>query len=118
MGLSIGMYSFECTDAQQLATFWSTIIGKLVDPGATDGYATLDREEEGPTWMFVKVPGPTTGENRFMLDLTHEHYEPEADRIVGAGATRVANHEDQGVRWTEFRDPENNTFRLFATPPE
>jgi hypothetical protein len=41
----------------------------------------------------------------------------EADRAEGLGARRVADHEVDGVRWVELRDPKNNMFRIFAPRP-
>lgn len=117
MTLSIGMYSFETTDAAALAGFWSEVTSKPVDPGATPEYATLDFNV-GPTWMFVKVAEPATGKNRFILDLTADPYDDEVRRIRAiAGVTFDGSHEDQGVRWSVFRDPDGNTFRLFAPRP-
>lgn len=117
MTLAIGMYSFDCGDASRLPEFWSKVIGKPVDDGATADYATLDFDLEGPTWIFVKVPERATGSNRFMLDLTDPAYPSEAQRIEHLGAERVSDSEQDGVRWTVFRDPEGNTFRIFAPRP-
>lgn len=116
---TIGMYDFRCDNAARLAAFWATVIGKDVDDGATVDYATLDFDGDGTTWMFVRTgEPPPTGQNRFALDLTHPNYEAEADRIERVGATRVADETQGPIRWTEFRDPEGNTFRLFAPRPD
>jgi predicted enzyme related to lactoylglutathione lyase len=117
MAPTIGMYSFECSDAARLAEFWAQVIGKRVDPGASADYATLDFDAEDPTWMFVRVADASEGSNRFMLDLADPAYEREGERIARLGAERVSDNEQDGVRWTVFRDPEGNTFRLFAPRP-
>jgi Glyoxalase-like domain len=53
-----------------------------------------------------------------MLDLAgEENWLQHAERVVRLGATRVAEHEVQGARWVELRDPENNTFRIFGPRP-
>src|SRR5919106_5539467 len=114
---TIGMYSFECSDAAQLAEFWAQVMGKHVDRGASADYATLDFDVEGPTWMFVRAAGATPGPNSFTLDLTDPAYKPEAERIERLGAERVGDNEQGGVRWTVFRDPDGNKFRLFAPRP-
>jgi predicted enzyme related to lactoylglutathione lyase len=111
------MYSFECSDAARLAQFWAHLMGKTVDPGASLEYATLDFDAEGPTWMFVRVAEAREGTNRFLLDLTDPAYERERERIERLGAKRVSDNKQDGVRWTVFRDPEGNTFRLFAPRP-
>jgi hypothetical protein len=116
MAPTIGMYTFMCSDAARLAAFWAQVLGKDVDPGASADYATLDFEV-GPTWMFIGAAEAQASPNRFMLDLVDAEYEREAERIDGLGAERVSDHEQYGVRWTVFRDPEGNTFRMFAPRP-
>jgi hypothetical protein len=116
MAPTIGMYSFLCSDAAQLAEFWARVLGKPVDPGASADFATLDFNV-GPTWMFIRAAGTATGPNGFMLDLTDSDYDSEAQRIEDLGAERVSDHSEDGIRWTVFRDPEGNTFRLFAPRP-
>lgn len=117
--LEIGMYSFDCRDAAALAGFWSRVLERPVDAGATAEYATIGFDDEGPTWMFVRSEDPGEGRNRLMLDLGgEENWREQADRVQGLGATRVAEHEAQGARWIELRDPEENTFRIFGPRPQ
>jgi hypothetical protein len=116
--LAIGMYSFDCRDAAALAQFWSRMLERPVDQGATAAYATIGFADEGPTWMFVRSDDPAEGRNRLMLDFAGElEYRQEADRAESLGARRVADHEVNDVRWVELRDPEDNTFRIFAPRP-
>jgi catechol 2,3-dioxygenase-like lactoylglutathione lyase family enzyme len=115
---TIGMYSFECSDAAQLAEFWAQVMGRQVDPGANADYATIGFEADEPTWMFVRIASPSAGDNRFMLDLTDPAYDGERERFQRLGAERVSDNEQNGTRWTVFRDPEGNTFRLFAPRPD
>jgi predicted enzyme related to lactoylglutathione lyase len=119
MSLSVGMYSFDCADAAALAAFWSGVLERPVDDGATREYATIGFEGDGPTWMFVHSDDPGTGRNRLMLDLGGgEDWREQADRVEALGARRIAEHEVEGVaRWVELRDPEENTFRIFAPRP-
>jgi catechol 2,3-dioxygenase-like lactoylglutathione lyase family enzyme len=117
MAPTIGMYSFECSNAARLAEFWAQVMGKQVDSGASADYATLDFAAEGPTWMFVRASEASQDANRFMLDLTDSEYERGGGRIEGLGAERVSDNEQDGIRWKVFRDPEGNTFRLFAPRP-
>lgn len=114
------MYSFDCRDAAALAEFWSGVLLRPVDPGATGDYATIGFDGEGPTWMFVHSEEPGEGRNRLILDLAGEgDWREQADRVEALGATRTAEHEVAGVaRWVELRDPEDNTFRIFAPRPE
>jgi predicted enzyme related to lactoylglutathione lyase len=116
--LEVGMYSFDCRDAARLAEFWSRLLERTVDEGATSAYATIGFDAEGPTWMYVQSEDLADGRNRLMLDLAGEDdWQQHADRVESLGATRVADHEVNGVRWVDFRDPEGNTFRIFAPRP-
>ncbi|MQA73657.1 MAG: VOC family protein [Solirubrobacterales bacterium] len=116
--LEVGMYSFDCRDAAKLADFWSRVLERPVDTAATSEYATIGLDGEGPTWMFVRSADPGEGRNRLMLDLGGEDdWQQQADRVEGLGAERVADHQVDRVRWVEFRDPEGNTFRIFAPRP-
>jgi catechol 2,3-dioxygenase-like lactoylglutathione lyase family enzyme len=120
MSLTVGMYSFDCDDAAALAAFWSGVLERPVDDGATAAYASIGLDGDGPTWLFVHSDDPGTGRNRVMFDLGGgQDWREQADRVEGLGARRVAEHEVEGVaRWVEFRDPEDNTFRIFAPRPQ
>ncbi|QVQ52742.1 VOC family protein [Spiractinospora alimapuensis] len=117
--LEVGMYAFDCADAAALAGFWSAVIDRPVDHGATPAFATIGFDGTGPTWMFHQPEGALPpGDNRLLLDLAGgEAWAEEADRVEALGATRVSDNEEDGVRWSEFRDPEGNTFRIFAPRP-
>ncbi|PZS34588.1 MAG: glyoxalase/bleomycin resistance/dioxygenase family protein [Pseudonocardiales bacterium] len=113
------MHSFACRDAATLAQFWSQVLKRPVDQGATTEYATIGFDADGPTWMFVRSDDLAEGRNRLMLDLAGEdRWLQEAERAEGLGGRRIADHDVDGARWVELRDPENNTFRIFAPRPQ
>jgi predicted enzyme related to lactoylglutathione lyase len=117
--MQVGMYSFDCADAASLAGFWSKVLMRTVDVGATQAFATIGFEGDGPTWMFHRPQGElAAGPNRLMLDLGGESdWAEQADRIEAVGAERVSDNEQDGIRWVVFHDPEGNTFRIFAPRP-
>ncbi|WP_205669229.1 VOC family protein [Amycolatopsis suaedae] len=118
--MKVGMYSFDCRDAAALAGFWSRTLMRPVDDGATAAFATIGFDGNGPTWMFHQAQGELpAGQNRLMLDLGGEaDWSEQADRVEALGAERVSDNEQDGIRWVVFRDPEGNTFRIFAPRPE
>ena len=64
--------TFDCTDADRLARFWSGILGRAVDPGATHDFASIgldDGAADGPHWMFISVPESKQSKNRVHVDL-------------------------------------------------
>jgi predicted enzyme related to lactoylglutathione lyase len=118
--MKVGMYSFDCRDAAALAEFWSGVLMRPVDEGGTPAFATIGLEGDGPTWMFHQPKGElAAGDNRLMLDLAGEaDWAEQADRVQALGAERVSDNEQDGIRWVVFRDPEGNTFRIFAPRPK
>ncbi|MDT0445782.1 VOC family protein [Streptomyces johnsoniae] len=117
--MKVGMYSFDCRDAAALAGFWAGVLMRSVDEGASPAFATIGFEGDGPTWMFHQPAGElAVGDNRLMLDLGGaDDWAEQADRVAALGAERVGDFEQDGVRWVVFRDPEGNTFRIFAPRP-
>jgi catechol 2,3-dioxygenase-like lactoylglutathione lyase family enzyme len=113
------MYSFACRDPEALAAFWSRVLDRPVDPRGARDWVTIGLADEGPTWVFTRSADPPAGPNRLVLDLGgDEAWREHADRVEALGARRVAEHEVDGARWVEFRDPEGNTFRIFAPRPQ
>ena len=123
MTIEIASVTFDCADALTVGRFWSAALGRPLDPGASGdfasigfsgrrdraGWAPVDRGDD-PTWLFVKVPEPKTAKNRMHLDVMTPVPEAEVRRLVGLGATRVADMEEFGYEWTVMADPEGNEF--------
>ena len=132
MTVGIASVTFDCADALVVGTFWSAALGRPLDPGASSDFAAIDfagrRDTAGwaplgpgdePTWLFVKVPEPKTAKNRLHLDLAAPDVEAEVQRLVGLGATRVADTDEYGYAWTVMADPEGNELcvaRATSTP--
>ncbi|MFF1508684.1 VOC family protein [Streptomyces sp. NPDC058326] len=105
--------AIDCADAYELARFWSGVTGRPVHPDARPG----DRETEvllaeGPVLYFNQVPEAKTIKNRIHLCLRPEtSRDPEVDRLLGLGATFVADHRNpDGSGWAVLADPEGNEF--------
>jgi hypothetical protein len=121
----IASVTFDCADALTVARFWSAALGRPLDPNASPDAATIGfagrrdkvgwtpvERDEDPTWMFFRVPEPKTAKNRMHLDVMTSDPESEVARLVELGATRVADMEEYGYKWTVMTDPEGNEFCL------
>jgi hypothetical protein len=63
--------------------------------------------------LFIEVPEGKTVKNRLHLDLrpVDGTREQEVERLLGLGATRVADHRRlDGSGWVTLADPEGNEF--------
>jgi uncharacterized glyoxalase superfamily protein PhnB len=58
------------------------------------------------------VPEPRQGKNRLHLDLVATDLPAEVERAVALGATKVAEFDVYGTRWTTLTDPEGNVFDI------
>jgi predicted enzyme related to lactoylglutathione lyase len=112
MSARIGNVSFDCDDVLKLAAFWSNVLGRPLDKGSSDMWASIggsDGARAEPAWYFNKVPEGKQTKNRVHLDLVDPS--PDAVKnVVALGATVIANHEIAGHGWTVLQDPEGNEF--------
>lgn len=113
MTARIGNVAFDCDDVLKVATFWSGVLDRPLDPGSSEVFASIggaDARRPEPAWYFSKVPEPKRAKNRVHLDLVDP--DPSAvDQLVAGGATVVGTHRMQGGHsWTVLQDPEGNEF--------
>ena len=111
--LHIEQIVIDCADAAALAGFWSQVLSRPVDEGASEFHATIGKGGE-QALMFLKVPDGKQGKNRLHLDLSGPGWREEADRLVALGAVKQAEHQEYGIEWITFADPEGNEFDLAA----
>jgi hypothetical protein len=109
--------TFDCADPYLLAGFWSQVTGYREDPenanrpGDPEGF--LAGPDGQPGLLFITVPEPKTVKNRVHLDLvpTDRTRDEEVERLLGIGATLVADHRRPGgLGWVVLADPEGNEF--------
>lgn len=115
MTARINHITFDCADPYALAGFWSQVTGYQPDPEngnePGDPEAFLAPPDGGPALLFIAVPEPKTVKNRVHLDLmpTDQTREEEVTRLLGIGATLVADHRrPDGTGWAVLADPEGN----------
>lgn len=119
MTTSVIGLSVDCADPIALATFWSAVLGRPVNPGADAGNAAVDATDpaSGPRLAFHRVPESKTVKNRLHLDLRTDEFQAESKRLIGLGAAPIREIEKPNARWTTFTDPEGNEFDLVAAQP-
>jgi len=120
MSFKIAAVTFDCEDALTVATFWSAALDRPLDPKPSSDFASIGMPEhrdtrgwhldQEPTWLFAKVPEPKVAKNRMHLDLAAPDQEAEVTHLVELGATRVADMNEWGYKWTVMQDPEGNEF--------
>ncbi len=100
----------DCNDLDRAVGFWREILG-LEERMRFPGYVFLGRvSPRGPFLAFQQVPEAKTVKNRVHLDLGAADPEAFIARAVALGASRLAEHEMPGIRWTVMADPEGNEF--------
>lgn len=117
MPARIGNIAFDCDDVLTVAAFWSAVLGRPIDQGSSEVFASIggaDDARQEPAWYFNKVPEPKRAKNRVHLDLVNPA--PSAiDELILLGATVVSKHKlPGGHHWTVMQDPEGNEFCIAA----
>lgn len=112
----LGNVTFSCDDVLKMAGFWSAALGRPIDRGSSELFASIggsDAERREPAWYFNKVRELERAKNRVHVDLVNP--DPAAvEELVRLGATVTGAHEIPGQRWTVMQDPEGNEFCIAA----
>lgn len=114
MSVSLYAVTFDCGDAAGLASFWSAVLERPVDEGASAEMASIALGDRQPHWYFMKVPEGKTVKNRVHPDLVTSDLAAEVKRIVELGATARAECDEGGYQWVTLLDPEGNEFDVVA----
>jgi predicted enzyme related to lactoylglutathione lyase len=102
--------TFDAQDAAVLATFWSQVFERPVDPEANEFFARIPGDESSPNLLFIQVPEAKAAKNRVHVDLDAADLAEARTRLEGLGAEFVHEKDEYGLRWLTFRDPEGNEF--------
>jgi catechol 2,3-dioxygenase-like lactoylglutathione lyase family enzyme len=117
--------TFDCADPYAQVKFWSQVTGYREDPenpnepGDPEGF--LAGPDGQPGLLFIPVPESKTVKNRVHLDLmpTDRTRDEEVERLLGIGATLVADHRrPDGLGWVVLADPEGNEFCIERSAAE
>lgn len=110
MTLTLGMVTFDTSDAESLSQWWATQTGAEITQ-TNDGWFVVLKGGALPVLLaFQKVDDPTPGKNRVHLDLTTVDLDAEVDLLVSVGATIVGRRGDESFRWVTLADPHGNEF--------
>lgn len=115
MTITVGHITFDANDAAALAGFWSGVLERPVDEGATESFATVGATGDQPlrpAFMFIQVPEPRAGKNRIHVDLHSSDLQTEIDRVLALGATKIGDFDEYGATWATFSDSEGNLFDI------
>nr|WP_297417038.1 VOC family protein [uncultured Nocardioides sp.] len=119
--------SVDCKNAYELSEWWKQVLG-YVD---VDGDPNEPGHEEcmilsaktGHHVLFIEVPEAKQVKNRVHFDLRPSDgtRDQEVQRLLGLGATVVADHSDihgPGIGWVTMADPEGNEFCVLRSDAE
>jgi predicted enzyme related to lactoylglutathione lyase len=105
--------TIDCADAYELAVFWAEVLGATVSDEDGPGDPEALVETPRAALLFISVPEPKSAKNRVHLDLQPDDRsrDEEVQRLLGLGATLVADHrKPDGRGWATMADPEGNEF--------
>ncbi len=109
--------TFDCADPYGMAGFWGPVTGYQEGPQnpnePDDPEAYLASPDGHHGILFIAVPESKAVKNRVHLDLmpTDRSRDEELDRLLGLGASLVADHRrPDGTGWAVLTDPEGNEF--------
>lgn len=120
MALSLQEVVIDCADHEVVVPFWLAAMEGYERHDVNEQYvgiAPRERTMGRPTILFQKVPEPKVVKNRVHLDLRADARRAEVERLLGLGATFLADGAlGPTTRWTVMADPEGNEFCV--TGPE
>jgi hypothetical protein len=119
--------SVDCRNAYELSEWWKQVLGysdRPEDPNEPghEECAILS-PDGGNDLLFIEVPEGKSVKNRLHLDLrpSDRTRDEEVERLLGIGATQVADHRGEygpGTGWVVLADPEGNEFCVLRSEAE
>jgi predicted enzyme related to lactoylglutathione lyase len=110
MTLTLGMVTFDTSDAEALATWWAEQTDAQIVQNHEGYFVVVAGGSLRLLLAFQKVDDPTPGKNRVHLDLSAPDLDAEVERLESAGATIVGRRGDESFRWVTMADPHGNQF--------
>ncbi len=119
--------SVDCRNSYVLAEWWKSVLGytDLSDDPNEPGHpeCMIVDPESGHQVLFIEVPEERSVKNRLHFDLRPRTgtRDEEVDRLLGVGATQVADLRGiygPGSGWVVLADPEGNEFCVLRSVAE
>jgi catechol 2,3-dioxygenase-like lactoylglutathione lyase family enzyme len=109
--------TIDSRNAYQQSVWWSQVLDMKEDsqdPNEPGHVECMIFSADGRTrLLFIEVPEAKQVKNRLHFDLrpTDATREQEVERLLGLGATEIADHRrPDGSGWVTLADPEGNEF--------
>jgi predicted enzyme related to lactoylglutathione lyase len=102
----------DCADHGRVVEFWAAALG-YERRDVNEQYVALvppAREPGRMPLLFQRVPEPKIAKNRVHLDFRAPVMADEVARLVGLGATLIAERSLGDFSWTVLADPDGNEF--------
>ncbi|MYW04893.1 VOC family protein [Streptomyces sp. SID3343] len=107
MNLTARMITIDCADPATLAAWWAQALNVEI---AHDYGDFVIVGAEPLVLGFQRVPDDLSGKNRVHVDFHTPDRQGDVERLVGLGASIVAERSMPGLTWTTLRDPAGNEF--------
>ena len=116
MTLRMAEFVIDCADHGAVVDFWRDALGyRRFDVNEQYvGLAPTDAEPGRLALLFQKVPEAKVVKNRLHLDFRAPDMAVEVERLVGLGASVLAQHSLGDFAWTVMADPAGNEFCVAA----
>jgi hypothetical protein len=115
----------DCANAYELSEWWKRVLDYVDlpdDPNEPGHDECMIQSPDGEhQLLFIEVPDTKSVKNRIHFDLrpSSSTRDEEVGRLLGIGATQVADLRDQqGLGWVVMADPEANEFCVLRSEGE
>ena len=115
----------DARNAYAQSVWWGELLGMMEDPNDPnepgDEECLILSADRRIQLLFIEVPEGKTVKNRIHFDLrpTDRNRDQEVERVLGLGATEVADlRNPDGTGWVVLADPEGNEFCILRSDAE
>jgi predicted enzyme related to lactoylglutathione lyase len=105
--------TFDCSDPQRVANFWSALLDREPGPSPGGWVYLGHRGDLQPRLVFQPVPEPKAGKVRIHLDVTVDDIDDAIELVTALGGrwTGERHDYDEGAV-VVMTDPEDHEFCL------